>query len=160
MTTTEFTLRAAGPDDIDAIAAVWHAGWPDGHLGHVPEQLAQHRQLDDFRRRVPDRLAGTVVATIDDRVVGFVMAHDDEVEQVYVAAEARGRGVADALLRRGQELVSTNGFGRAWLAVATGNARARAFYERMGWTDAGPIEYAAQTATGSIAVPCHRYESG
>jgi ribosomal protein S18 acetylase RimI-like enzyme len=159
MTMTEFTLRPARPDDIAAIAAVWHAGWPDGHLGHVPEELAQHRGLDDFRRRVPVRLAGTVVATMDDRVIGFMTAHDDEIEQLYVAAEARGRGVADALLRRGEELVLANGFGRAWLAVATGNARARAFYERLGWTDAGPIEYAAQTAIGSIAVSCHRYES-
>jgi hypothetical protein len=26
------SLRAATPDDIEAIATVWHRGWRDGHL--------------------------------------------------------------------------------------------------------------------------------
>jgi ribosomal protein S18 acetylase RimI-like enzyme len=156
--TPSVTLRAAGPADIAAVAAVWHAGWPDGHLGNVPAQLQQYRGLDDFRKRVPGRIADTTVASLGTRVIGFVIAHDDEIEQLYVAAEARGRGVADALLRQGERLVSAGGFRNAWLAVAPGNARARRFYERMGWHDTGPIEYAAHTETGPIMVPCRRYE--
>jgi hypothetical protein len=57
-------LRPATPDDIDAIAEVWHAGWPEGHLGHVPEALLLHRRLADFRARVPALLDRTTVATI------------------------------------------------------------------------------------------------
>jgi hypothetical protein len=53
--------------------------------------------------------------------------------------------------------VRANGFGRAWLAVATGNARARRFYERQGWVDEGPFDYPADSADGPIPVPCHRY---
>ena len=49
-------------------------------------------------------------------------------------------------------------FDRAWLAVAAGNARARRFYERSGWRDAGAFDYAAEIAGGTIAVPCRRYE--
>jgi hypothetical protein len=41
---------------------------------------------------------------------------------------------------------------------ATGNARARRFYERNGWYDAGDLAYQAQIAGGSITVPCRRYE--
>ena len=53
--------------------------------------------------------------------------------------------------------VRANGHRRAWLAVVAGNARARAFYERAGWVDEGPFEYAAAAEDGAITVPCRRY---
>jgi ribosomal protein S18 acetylase RimI-like enzyme len=149
-------LRRAVPEDGEAIAAVWHAGWADGHLGHVPEALAAHRSLDDFRRRVPKRLPETTVAVAGGRVVGFVMLHGDEVEQVYVAREARGGGAADALLAHAEREVARRA-PVAWLAVAAGNARARRFYERNGWTDAGSLDYAAEVEGGTMVVPCRRY---
>ena len=39
-----------------------------------------------------------------------------------------------------------------------GNERARRFYERQGWTDAGLFDYTAPGDTGPIAVRAHRYE--
>jgi ribosomal protein S18 acetylase RimI-like enzyme len=151
------TLRAAAPDDIDVIAHVWHRGWRDGHVGHVPEALLPHRDLASFLRRVPERLPSTTLATLDGGVVGFVVLCGDELEQLYVDAGARGSGAAVALIRHGERTIAQR-FERAWLAVAAGNARARRFYAREGWSDAGPFDYAAQVAGGSIAVPCHRYE--
>ncbi|MFE0802779.1 hypothetical protein [Streptomyces sp. NPDC058812] len=38
-----------------------------------------------------------------------------------------------------------------------GNARARRFHARQGWTDEGPFDYAAQGPDGPLPVPCHRY---
>lgn len=151
------TLRAAAPADSEAIAEVWHSGWRDGHIGHVPDALLPHRRIEDFRLRVPPRLPTTTVATIAGHVVGFVTVIEDEVEQVYVAAAARGTGVADALVRHGEQVVARR-FDVAWLSVVAGNARARRFYERSGWHDAGPIEYRAEIAGGTIPVTCRRYE--
>ena len=53
--------------------------------------------------------------------------------------------------------VRMNGHPGAWLAVVAGNARARAFYERAGWRDEGPFDYAAASEGKTIVVPCHRY---
>jgi GNAT superfamily N-acetyltransferase len=144
-------------DDTESIAAVWYAGWRDGHLGHVPEALADHRRPEQFVARVPERLGTTTVATVDGRVVGFVTVHDDEVEQMYVDASARGTGVADVLLRHGETVIA-DGHAVAWLAVVAGNARARRFYERNGWHDAGTLAYSAQIDGGSTVVPTRRYE--
>ena len=152
-----WTLRGAESGEVDAIAAVWHAGWRDGHLGHVPAALHQHRTLQDFRERVPQRLQTTTVATIGSAVVGFVVVRDDEIEQVYVAEDSRGSGVAEALLARGESIVAER-HDRAWLAVVAGNVRARRFYQRNGWRDAGAIDYPAETAGEPLAVPCRRYE--
>ena len=111
----------------------------------------------DFRERVPPRIPKTTVATIAAGIIGFVTVHDDEVEQLYVAESARGGGAAGALLRHGEQVIAAS-FDVAWLAVATGNARARRFYARSGWSDAGAFDYAAEISGGTVLVPCHRYE--
>jgi GNAT superfamily N-acetyltransferase len=151
------SLRAATPDDIDAIASVWHMGWRDGHLGHVPDALLPHRQLIHFRTRVPTRVPDSTVATIASGVVGFVTVRDDEVEQLYVAAAARGGGTADALMRHAEQVIAAR-FDVGWLAVVAGNARARRFYARNGWRDAGGFDYAAEIPGGTMLVPSRRYE--
>ena len=151
------TLRAASGDDVDSIAELWHAAWLDGHQGNVPPALLPHRDRDSFERRVPERLTATTVATLESRIVGFVTVHDDELEQLFVAASARGGDAAVALLRHGERVIAAR-FSRAWLAVSVGNARARRFYAREGWSDAGAFDYLAQIEGGTIVVPCHRYE--
>ncbi|WP_129663913.1 GNAT family N-acetyltransferase [Phytoactinopolyspora endophytica] len=151
------TIRRADPRDAAAVAKIWHEGWPDGHLGHVPDELTAARTKKSFETRAADRVGDTVVAVVDDDVAGFVMVVDDEVEQVYVSRHHRGTGVAALLLAEAERLVAGNGHERAWLAVVAGNARARSFYERNGWTDGGPFEYPVETATGRISVPAHRY---
>lgn len=151
------SLRPARPGDSAAVAEIWRDGWRDGHLGHVPDELVAIRTPESFGQRAAQRIDDTVVAVVGDDVAGFVMVVDDEVEQVYVSARHRGTGVANALLTEAERLVGQNGHHRAWLAVVAGNARARRFYERRGWTDEGEFDYAAAGADGPIAVPCRRY---
>jgi ribosomal protein S18 acetylase RimI-like enzyme len=150
-------LRPATDEDVAAIAAVWHGAWADGHQGHVPEALLPFRTLAHFLERVPQRIPSTTVATADGRVVGFVTVHDDELEQIFVAREARGSEVARALLDHGERTIARR-FDLAWLAVVAGNARARRFYERHGWSDAGGYDYAAEIPGGTLPVPTRRYE--
>ncbi|MDG4822574.1 GNAT family N-acetyltransferase [Asanoa sp. WMMD1127] len=153
----QVTLRPATDADADAIADIWRSGWADGHLGNVPDALVAIRTPESFRSRTVDGLPHTTVAVVGEAVAGFVMVVEDEVEQVYVSSAHRGSGVAAVLLAEAERLVAAEGYGEAWLAVAPGNARARHFYERSGWSDAGLFDYPAQTADGPLPVPCHRY---
>lgn len=150
-------LRPAGPEDAAAVGEIWHLGWGDGHLGHVPEELVAVRTRPSFRTRAAERIGDTTVAVVDGAVAGFIMVVDDEVEQVYVSAEHRGKGIADLLMKEAERQVRENGYTRAWLAVVAGNARARRFYERSGWSDDGLFDYTARTEKGPILVPSHRY---
>jgi GNAT superfamily N-acetyltransferase len=155
--TMDFHLRPASPGDVEAIAGVWHEAWGDGHLGNVPEALMPFRGLAHFRERVPPRIPGTTVAVSGPRVVGFVTVRGDEVEEIFVARDARGSGVAAALLRHAERAIAAR-HDLAWLAVVDGNARARRFYERNGWRDAGAFDYAAEIPGGTLPVPSRRYE--
>ena len=150
-------LRPARPGDAPAIAEIWRVGWRDGHLGFVPDGLIAVRTDESFAVRAAQRVGDTTVAEADGRVAGFVMVVADEVEQVYVSQRDRGRGVADVLMAEAERQVRKAGHRTAWLAVVAGNTRARRFYERHGWSDTGPFDYAAAGDNGPIPVPCLRY---
>jgi GNAT superfamily N-acetyltransferase len=153
-----FRLRAAAFTDTDDIVEVWFSGWREAHLGQVPAALLAHRSEATFRERIPDILSATTVAEVDHRVVGLVVTVNDEIEQLYVTPGCRGTGVAAALLGHGETTIASE-HSRAFLAIVEGNTRARHFYERHGWHDAGPFDYHAWTSTREqVAVPCRRYE--
>jgi GNAT superfamily N-acetyltransferase len=153
----EVAIRAATPADTVAVAEIWRSGWHDGHSGKVPDELVAVRTDESFDQRAAERVDDTTVAVVDEEVAGFVMVVGDEVEQVYVSRDHRGSGIAAILLAAAEQLVAAGGHGQAWLAVATGNASARRFYERSGWTDEGDFSYPATGPDGPIDVPCHRY---
>ncbi|MFI6588096.1 GNAT family N-acetyltransferase [Embleya sp. NPDC050493] len=142
---------------MGTIAEIWQRGWRESHLGHVPDTLVAVRGATSFRTRTLERINATVVVDTDQAVAGFVTVIDDEVEQLYVSKERRGLGVGDLLLAEAERLVGAGGHDRAWLAVVGGNTRARRFYARNGWTDEGLFDYPADSLTGSVLVPCHRY---
>jgi ribosomal protein S18 acetylase RimI-like enzyme len=153
----DVAIRAATPDDAAVVGEIWRSGWHDGHIGNVPDELVALRTDESFDTRAAERVADTTVAVVGGKVAGFVMVMSDEVEQVYVSRDHRGTGVARTLLTAAEHLVAASGHATAWLAVATGNARARRFYERSGWTDEGDFSYPASGPDGPIDVPCNRY---
>jgi ribosomal protein S18 acetylase RimI-like enzyme len=150
-------LRPARPEDAPQIAKIWHLGWRDGHLGHVPQTLVAARTPESFRTRAADLIAETVVAEAAGEVAGFVIVTGAEVEQVYVAARHRGTGIAPQLLEEAERIVAAGGHEEAWLAVVAGNKRARRFYQRLGWADGGPFTHRAPNGAETIPVPAHRY---
>ncbi len=151
------TLRPATDADATAVADIWFCGWCDGHLGNVPDALLALRTEESFGVRARQLVGATTVAVVGGELVGFVMVVGDEVEQVYVSARHRGAGVAGVLLAEAERVVAGSGHARAWLAVVPGNARARRFYERSGWGDAGAFERHVPSDRGPVVVPVHRY---
>lgn len=151
-------LRDAVPDDAARLAQIWSTGWHDGHDGHVPDELARLRTAQSFVDRAPGLVPDTRVAVVSGHVVGFATTVGDQVDQVYVDASARGTGVAAALLADAARVAAEAGHAHPWLAVVPGNARARRFYERHGWTDEGPFDHRVEVAPGvTVDVPCRRY---
>src|SRR5262245_18272476 len=122
------TVRPAEPSDAAVVSEIWRSGWPDGHLGNVPDKLVALRTPEDFDRRAAESIGRTTLAVVGDDVAGFVMVSGDEIEQVYVSAAHRGSGVAAVLLTEDERQVRVGGYDTAWLAVVACNSRARRFY--------------------------------
>ena len=152
------TVRDAEADEIDQIARVWFDSWRDAHEEIVPADLTAARTLESLRDRVKATLDELRVVGDRGDPVGFAMVKDDELYQLFVAAVARGTGVAAALIADAEERLADYGFRTAWLACAIGNDRAASFYEKQGWRRVGNMISRLQTINGEMTLEVWRYE--
>jgi len=142
-------IRDATVDDADAVALVHVHGWQWGYRGLLPGEyldgLSAERRAEQWRSWLlePGRTR-TRLAEENGACVGFAVsgpsrdpgADDDtgEVYAIYVEEDVAGTGVGTELLGSAIAWLTERGFARATLWVLEGNARARRFYEREGWT--------------------------
>lgn len=159
MTGSSTLIRSAVEADVDRLAAIWHQGWHDAH-SHLFPQLACERTLPKLEERLRAALGTVSVADAVGQPVGFCMVKGDELYQLYVAPDARGTGVAAALVADAESRISDGGAEVAWLACAIGNDRAARFYEKCGWRRVDTVRYFSETSTGAVPVDVWRYEKG
>lgn len=151
-------LRRPGEAELDALAQVWYDGWRDAHERVVPAELTRLRTLESFRERLPALLAETCVAGPPGSIRGFAILKSDELYQLYVTADARGTGVAAALIDEAEVRLAARGVERAWLACAIGNDRAARFYEKCGWRRTGTVVSQLETGAGNFPLEVWKYE--
>lgn len=158
MTGVDPVVRDAEPGDVGALAQLWFDGWQDAHAMVLPANLRRLRTLDSFAQRLVEGLGGVRAAVSGGTPLGFAMVKGDELSQFYLAAEARGTGVAGVLMRDTLDRLATAGVGTAWLACAIGNDRATRFYEKSGWHRAGTVRIDLDTPEGIFPLDVWRYE--
>lgn len=147
-------IRAAQAEDHDALATIWHDAWHEAHAAHVPSELATLRTRESFHIRLTDMLATTVVSGPIGAPIGFCAIRNNEIYQMYVSPAARGTGAASALISAGCDAIKDAGHATVFLDVIEQNARARAFYEKMGFADK-TIEFVdVDTLEGPFPLEC------
>jgi ribosomal protein S18 acetylase RimI-like enzyme len=151
------SVRPAQAAEIDHLAKVWYDGWQDAHARILPAELTRIRTLESFRDRLQAALPDVRVVGPFPTPVGFCIVKGDELYQLYVSAEARGSGVAAALMADAEARFAERGVENAWLACAVGNDRAARFYEKGGWHRAGTVTYQPDAADG-MPLEVWRYE--
>jgi GNAT superfamily N-acetyltransferase len=141
-------VRLATDADADGIARVQERTWQAAYRHVFPvEELDRGGFIDPQRWR--DRIARpptgwtTVVAERDGVVRGFASVGPSRDERVigelyaiYVEPEEWSTGAGRALIERAEELLRGS-YDEATLWVLEDNPRARAFYERAGWSPDG-----------------------
>lgn len=126
-----------GEDELMDLMARWYGEDP----GPTPQERLQ---LVDHNRRearvYDDRLLG--VRSIDGRLVAMSKLRTDgrtaQVEDVYTAPEARGRGYARALVSRAAELGQAEGAELTFI-VADDNNWPKRLYGRIGFRPVGHL---------------------
>jgi ribosomal protein S18 acetylase RimI-like enzyme len=151
-------VRDAQASEIFALAKIWFAGWQDAHARVLPVELARLRTLESFQERLAAGLDRVRVIGPDDAPSGFCITNDAQLDQLYVSPEARGSGVAHALIVDGEARLRDEGVSKAWLVCAIGNQRAARFYEKRGWSLAGTVIEHLKAGSGTFPLEIWRYE--
>ena len=119
-------VRPAEPGDAARVADVYLTAF------HATYDFALAHSDDQVRQWIRDLLipAGdTWVATLDGEVVGMAVIRPGELDQLYVAPAAQGRGIGSRLVDLAKRR-SPQGLG---LYTFQANQRAHGFYERRGF---------------------------
>lgn len=141
-------VRILSPDDWMTwrrlrLAALSEA--PDAFGARLADWVGDGDREERWRGRLAIPGSHNVVAMLDDRGVGMASgvptSHDGVVELIsmWVAPEARGRGVGDLLVQDIEQWARTNGARALRLSVAENNVQAAALYERQGFQYTGEL---------------------
>lgn len=133
-------IRRATPEDVPLVAPlfdayrVFYEQEPDPELAH------------DFLRERLERAESVVFLALDGeagRATGFTQLYPLFssvaaqrtwlLNDLFVAPEARGRGVGGALLEAARRFAAETGAGGLELATAPDNVTAQRLYEATGW---------------------------
>jgi putative acetyltransferase len=133
MPSPSFTLRPYAETDEEAAIELWRRTWQLAY-----PQIDFNTRVDWWRERWRSELvevAAITVAEIGGKLTGFVTVDPDsfDLDQIVVAPEAWGTGIASALIVEAKRL-SPNGLD---LHVNKDNARAIRFYEKHGFAISG-----------------------
>jgi GNAT superfamily N-acetyltransferase len=142
-------VRAARLEDATAIGRVNVEAWQVGYAGLLPPDFLAGLRVEDRAEKWRSWLLaagpGRRLLVADDRgdVVGFAASWPTpdrdldpatgELAVLNVRPDRWRRGVGGALLGATVEALAAHGHPAAALWVITGNIRARAFYESLGW---------------------------
>jgi ribosomal protein S18 acetylase RimI-like enzyme len=148
--TAPVAVRAAVPEDAEAIATVHVQAWQEAYAHLLPAAflaaLDPRDRLERWRRIIDDPTVTVRVAEADAAVVGWATAGPGreadadrplELEGIYVLAAAHGSGAGQGLLD------AVLGDRPAFLWVAEHNPRAEAFYRRNGFRRDGAVKVEA-----------------
>jgi ribosomal protein S18 acetylase RimI-like enzyme len=147
-------LRAAHADDAEAIARLHAESWQRTYRGMMADDfldgaaLANRREVWHQRLRAPAPSQFVCVAEAALRLCGFICAFagDDPewgsyIDNLHVAPGRHRQGIGRALMRRTAEWLVRDAPDRGvYLWVMEANAPARAFYDRLGATNAGTVD--------------------
>ena len=147
---TDFTIRAGRKDDAAEAARLWMRS-AEEHTAHDRIYETAPGAEKTMRRFLADvansGYSFLFVAAAGDRTVGFISGELRQgsptflprtwasVDDVFVEAEYRNRGMGRALLQSVSDWAQERGADGISLQVAAANARGRKFYEDLGFRE-------------------------
>jgi GNAT superfamily N-acetyltransferase len=162
-------VRAAGPADADAIAALHADSWRRSYRGMMPDAYLDGDVVTERRAVWRERFAAPredqrvwVVDGDGDGLAGFVCLFGDGdpvlgayVDNLHVRRGVQGRGVGAALLGRAAAwtLAERPGSG-LYLWAFEANAAARGFYRRLGAVEDAREEFPDPGGGSGRSVRC------
>jgi GNAT superfamily N-acetyltransferase len=158
------TIRLCGLDDWEGLRAIRLEALSDTPeaFGSTYEESVRWSDAQ-WKNAASTRLY--YLADRDGRVVGMVSGGFNDgypgtrwLYGMYVTPSERGTGTADRLVRSIEEWARKHGVDEIYLHVTTSVARARAFYEKLGFRSTGEIFEMARDRSLTLITMVKRIE--
>jgi ribosomal protein S18 acetylase RimI-like enzyme len=171
MTTIPLIIRLAGPDDAAAVAAFGERSFretfgADNRPQDMDAYCAATYAVERHRREMAEPQRVTLLAEMEGRLSGYAQLRDGpapscvtgadpiEILRFYVDRRWHGQGIARTLMA--ETLARAGALGRrtVYLAVWERNARAIAFYRKVGFREVGaqPFQLGKDVQTDQVMV--------
>ena len=136
--TDAVTVGQATQSDLDEIVPLF-----DGYRQFYRQQADFGGCREFLAARLREKDSVILIARVGGRAVGFAQLYPSYsstamrrlwiLNDLFVSADARHKGVGKALLDGAEQMSRTTGAVRMVLSTATDNATARSLYEHNGW---------------------------
>ena len=120
-------VRAAGADDVPALAAIAERSYRAAFAGILEQDVLQGRDEAFFAEKFSSSWQRMLVAVSDGRPAGFLLMTDGHIDMLFMDPDAGSRGGGALLLQQAERR------GARSLECFRDNHAARRFYERQGW---------------------------
>ncbi|GGD65588.1 arsinothricin resistance N-acetyltransferase ArsN1 family A [Lacimicrobium alkaliphilum] len=139
-------IRYANKDDIPAIRAIYNDGIKSG-TGTFETRIRRNKDIAGWLK--VDNLYPLLVAESEDQVLGFARLYEYRPREcyagiaefsIYLADDARGRGVGTQLLSELLAVARVWGFHKLISRIFTFNTASRALCKKLGFREVGTYE--------------------
>jgi ribosomal protein S18 acetylase RimI-like enzyme len=129
-------IRPAREGDLASLIELGRRSWLSAFAQTAPFALIawwvrEDRVASLYQQYWPDML----VLEEDGVLLGLVQPKENEINGLWVAPQAAGRGAGTLLLRAGEEVIRRAGHRTVWLTCSGFNLAAFSFYQRRGYVE-------------------------
>lgn len=145
-------------EEIEGKAYVHYQAWQEAYADLLPQEFLVNRTLENCQEMAHTYPENTLIALVDDQVVGFAcygksssedLPQTGELYALYVLKEHHGQGIGYALMQAALEKLQS--YDQVCLWVLEGNNRTIDFYEQVGFVFDGV------TKEVHLGKPCTEY---
>ncbi|MFZ5974169.1 MAG: GNAT family N-acetyltransferase [Bacillota bacterium] len=145
-----FSIKRAAAEDAAAISKIHALSWKSAYKGIVPQKYLDGIKTDlwvgTFQKWFAENVFQADILYLDGTAIGCVtygksrderFADWGEIVSIYMHPDHYGKGYGKKLFAHALDQLKSKGYKSCYLWVLAGNAPARRFYERNGFTWAG-----------------------
>ncbi|TWH53371.1 putative acetyltransferase [Dulcicalothrix desertica PCC 7102] len=121
-----FAIRCYNCENLDEVVTLWYRSWT-----HTFPNLNHPQPFKEWKSRLQNEYAPSDVwvATTKERIVGFLVAKDGVISQIFVDVDIQRSGVGTTLLNQAKKIYPDG----LKLTTLEQNVNARQFYEKHGF---------------------------